>query len=103
MHDFINWSIFLTMINLIPTISQKDGNDSCIITEGLRFCESTYPYDKGILIANFGTGQLDPLNGEGKGYIVFHKNGKNEVLIPADGNLSAPKGMFERDGYLYIN
>lgn len=70
--------------------------------EGIRFCESTYPYNNGILVANFGTEALNPLNTEGKGYILFVKNGKSEVVVPADGNLSAPKGMFLRDGYLYI-
>ena len=70
--------------------------------EGIRFCESTYPYNNGILVANFGTEVLNPLNTEGKGYILFVKDGKSEVVVPADGNLSAPKGMFLRDGYLYI-
>lgn len=73
-----------------------------VIDNGIRYCESTYPYDGGILIANFGTEQLNPLNTEGKGYIVMHKDGKNEVLIPADGHLSAPKGMLVRDGRLYV-
>lgn len=73
-----------------------------IENEGIRFCESTYPYNNGILVANFGTEALNPLNTEGKGYILFVKDGKSEVVVPADGNLSAPKGMFLRDGYLYI-
>lgn len=73
-----------------------------VIDKGIRYCESTYPYDGGLLIANFGTEQLNPLNTEGKGYIVLHKDGKDEVLIPADGHLSAPKGMLVRDGYLYV-
>lgn len=73
-----------------------------VIDKDIRYCESTCPYDGGLLIANFGTEQLNPLNTEGKGYIVLHKDGKNEVLIPADGHLSAPKGMLVRDGYLYV-
>lgn len=73
-----------------------------VIDQGIRYCESTCPYDGGLLIANFGTEQLNPLNTEGKGYIVLHKDGKNSVLIPADGHLSAPKGMLVRDGYLYV-
>lgn len=35
-----------------------------VITDGIRFCESTYPYQGGLLIANFGTEQLNPLNDE---------------------------------------
>ena len=73
-----------------------------IFHEGLRYCESTYPYEGGILIANFGSTQLDPLNTEGKGYIVRYKEGASEVLIPADGNLSGPRGMYLRDGRLFI-
>lgn len=73
-----------------------------IFNEGLRYCESTYPYEGGILIANFGSTQLDPLNTEGKGYIVRYKDGASEVLIPADGNLSGPRGMYLRDGRLFI-
>lgn len=73
-----------------------------IIDNGIRFCESTLPYDGGILIANFGTEELNPLNSEGMGYIAFWKDGKTETIVPADGNLSAPKGMFCRDNYLYI-
>lgn len=73
-----------------------------VIDKGIRYCESTYPYEGGILIANFGTDQLNPLNTEGKGYIVWHNGEDNQVLIPADGHLSAPKGMLVRDGYLYV-
>ena len=73
-----------------------------IINEGIRYCESTYPYQEGILVANFGTAELNPLNTEGKGYIVFYKDGKTQVMVPADGNLSAPKGMFIRQDYLYV-
>lgn len=72
------------------------------VNDDIRYCESTYPYQDGLLIANFGTEELNPLNSEGKGYIVFYKEGKNEVMLPADGNLSAPKGMFVRNNYLYV-
>lgn len=72
------------------------------VNDGIRYCESTYPYQDGLLIANFGTEELNPLNSEGKGYIVFYKEGKSEVMLPADGNLSAPKGMFVRNNYLYV-
>lgn len=73
-----------------------------IFDEGLRYCESTCPYDGGILIANFGSTQLDPLNTEGRGYVVFYKDGASEVLIPADGNLSGPRGMYLRGSHLFI-
>lgn len=73
-----------------------------IFSDGLRFCESTYPYNGGLLVANFGSTQLDPLNSEGKGYIVFYKEGASEVLIPADGNLSGARGMYVHGSHLFI-
>lgn len=84
------------------TAEEQQQSAPAVITENIRFCESTYPYQGGILIANFGTEQLNPLNTEGKGYIVAYKDGKTSVLIPADGNLSAPKGMYLKDDYLFI-
>lgn len=89
-------SFFLSVVAVSAQTVEK------VIDNGIRYCESTYPYDGGLLIANFGTEQLNPLNTEGKGYIVLHKKGENSILIPADGNLSAPKGMLVRDGYLYV-
>lgn len=83
----------------MPPVEDKEY----VITEGIRFCESTYPYKGGLLIANFGTENLDPLNAEGKGYIAYYKEGKVSRLIPVDGHLNAPKGMFEKDGYLFIS
>lgn len=82
--------------------AQRNMQNADIISENLRFNESTYPYKDGLLIANFGTEQLNPLNSEGKGYIVYFKEGKNTILIPSDGFLSAPKGMFVRNGHLFV-
>ena len=76
--------------------------DLRIVNDGLRFCESTLPYNNGILIANFGTEGLNPLNDEGKGYVMYYKDGKTEMFIPADGNLSAPKGMLVKDNRLFV-
>lgn len=99
-------SILLVSVMFVSCQSKKNENkqeiEPVVVNENIRFCESTYPYDGGILIGNFGTEQLNPLNTEGKGYIAYYKDGKSEILIPADGSLSAPKGMFIRDGYLFI-
>lgn len=73
-----------------------------IVDNGLRFCESTLPYNNGILIANFGTEELNPLNDEGKGYIMYYKDGKTVTFIVADGNLSAPKGMLAQGDRLFV-
>ena len=73
-----------------------------VVNDGLRFCESTLPYNNGILVANFGTAELNPLNNEGKGYIMYYKDGKTETFIPTDGNLSAPKGMLAQGDRLFV-
>lgn len=102
----------LILVIYFPAIScqnnsKKKSHESAehqhsVINENIRFCESTYPYKNGILIANFGTEQLNPLNNEGKGYISYYKDGAINVLIAGDGNLSAPKGMYIKDNYLFI-
>lgn len=95
--------ILLFIIVSISTLMSCDTNTApYVITENLQFCESTLPYNGGILIANFGTEELNPLNNEGKGYIVLHKDSKSTIFIEVDGNLSAPKGMAVLDGYLFI-
>lgn len=71
---------------------------------GLKYCEGTTVYRNHILVSNFGEiGELDPLNNQGKGYIMsLGVNGDSKVLIPCDGTLSAPKGMEVVGGNLYI-
>ncbi|MDD3038786.1 hypothetical protein [Bacteroides sp.] len=82
--------------------NESAENQHSVINENIRFCESTYPYKEGILIGNFGTEQLNPLNDEGKGYISYYKDGVTNIFIASDGNLSAPKGMYIKDNYLFI-
>lgn len=100
------WISIVCVVLLAGCQSKKKSETAqvapTVITENLRFCESTYPYDGGVLIANFGTEQMAPLNKEGKGYIAYCNDGKTEVLIPADGNLNAPKGLFIKDNYLFV-
>ncbi len=78
------------------------GSNVEVISEGLLYNEGTTPYKSSILISNFGSSQLNPLNSEGMGYITQLKNGKIEMFIPASGVLNAPKGMDIEDDYLYI-
>lgn len=93
----------MAMMMFAPAISLASSETQVeVVDEGIRYCESTYPYNGGILIANFGTEQLNPLNTEGKGYILYYKDGKMSTLVAADGNLNAPKGMFLRNNQLYI-
>lgn len=73
-----------------------------IITQGIKFSEGSVSYNSSLLISNFGTNELDPLNTEGKGYILKIVGNKTESFIEADGNLSSPKGMAIKDSNLYI-
>lgn len=90
----------LSFAALLPAMAQNETKE--YITDNVRFCESTYPYNSGILIANFGSKELSPLNNEGKGYILLHENGKTSTFIANDGYLNAPKGMLISDGKLYV-
>ncbi|MEG2478691.1 MAG: hypothetical protein RSA50_00255 [Mucinivorans sp.] len=78
-------------------------SDNKTYHNGLKFCEGTLAYKDLILITNFGSSQLDPANTEGRGYVMaLDKDGTMQPFIPADGNLSAPKGMAVKDERLYI-
>jgi len=73
-----------------------------LITDSLRFSEATCWNGESMYISNFGSKELNPLNKEGKGYILEFKNGQTKVLIPADGKLNAPKGMCVTNNHLFI-
>lgn len=88
-----------------PSLMAQNGGEvksAEVIQSNLRFCESTYPYGNGILVANFGTEELNPLNNEGKGYILYLKGNEIKPFIAADGNLSAPKGMLMEQQHLFV-
>lgn len=97
--------LFMAVIAVAALFSCKNKSEAVsgeVITDGLRFCESTLPYNGGVLIANFGTEELNPLNNEGKGYIVYNKDGVSSVKIAADGNMCAPKGMALDSDRLFV-
>lgn len=73
-----------------------------VISKGLRFCEGTVPYGSTVLVSNFGTEAFNPLNNECKGYISIIEDNIAKIFIPADQNLSGPKGMAIKDDFLYI-
>ncbi len=87
----------LVVLAMMACVREKD-----VLTHYLQVCYSVCPYQDGLLISNWGTDSINPLNQEGKGYIAFHKEGVTSILIPADGTLSAPKGMAVKDDYLFV-
>lgn len=72
------------------------------ITENLSFCESIYPTNNKLLISNYGGSKMDPLNTNGQGYIVAYEDDSVYMVIPANGTLSAPKGMYSNNDYLFV-
>lgn len=81
---------------------KKSPIKATTITKDLKFCEGSLPYGSSLLVSNFGTEELNPLNNENKGYIMKIDGDNTEVFIPADGNLSGPKGMAIAENFLYI-
>lgn len=73
-----------------------------LLKDKVRFCESVVFDGDRLLVANFGTEQMEPLNSEGKGYILSFDDTVSQVLIPASGVLSAPKGMLVHGRFLFI-
>ena len=81
---------------------QEQTPQAMIITEGIRFNEGSVPYHDNLLISNFGCEVLNPLNTEGKGYILEIIADKPTPFIAPDGALSGPKGMAIKENYLLI-
>ena len=41
-----------------------------VLTDKIVFCEATLPLDGKLLVGSFGSDEFNPLNTEGKGYIL---------------------------------
>lgn len=70
-----------------------------IVHEDVRFSESVYPYDGGLLISNFGSETMNPRDDENKGYIIFRKDGVNKKIVEG---LHKPTAMVVKDNYLFV-
>lgn len=95
---------FLAVSGLaVPTEASVDNQPFVsVYHEGLRFPESVYPYDGGLLISNFGSDTMNPRPDENKGYILYRKDGTTKTIVPADGGLHKPTAMAVKDGYLFV-
>lgn len=87
---------------LQPVLVSEEGPNVYVWTEMLRFNEGTLPHSDGILLSNFGTDVFDPLNSEGKGYILALTEDGPMMAVPPDGHLNAPKGMGVKHDRLFI-
>lgn len=95
------------LMALLITMTSCDGLNNKVykvttIESGVKFCEGTTEENDEIYFSNFGGSELNPLNMDGKGYIMKIKGRKVEIVIPANGKLNAPKGMAIEDDFLYI-
>ena len=73
-----------------------------VLTDGIRYAESVLCDSGRLIVTSFGTDELNPLNTEGRGYVLMFEDTTSEIMIPADGVLSAPKGTLLYDGCLYV-
>lgn len=94
--------LLLTLLLAMPLVAAAQEPEQYVFTDRLKFNEGTVPYKSGVLISNFGTDVLNPLNTEGKGYITMLDGDSMSVLIPAAGHLSAPKGMAVLNNHLFV-
>lgn len=92
---------YFGLLVLLVMMGACKGEQS-VLVENLRYCEGSVAYGNSLLISNFGSAELNPLNDEGKGYITCFDGKEVSVFIPADGTLDAPKGMAVKGDYLYI-
>ena len=70
-----------------------------IVKEDVKFSESVYPYDGGLLISNFGSETMNPRDNENAGYIIFRKDGVNKKLVEG---LHKPTAMAVKDNFLFV-
>ena len=70
-----------------------------VYDDDVRFSESVLPYEGGLLISNFGSATMNPAPDEKNGYIIFRKNGVNQMLVEG---LHKPTAMLVKFGHLFV-
>lgn len=95
--------IFTILAALLAACASRDsGKAVTVLSDKIVNGEATLPVGDKLLVGSFGASEFNPLNTEGKGYILEFTDTVSRVLIPSDGTLSAPKGMLVKDGRLFI-
>lgn len=69
-----------------------------VVHEDISFSESVYPYNDGLLISNFGK-SMNPAPTENFGYIIFRKDGVNQMLVEG---LNKPTAMLVKNNFLFV-
>lgn len=98
--------IFMLLASVAIAGCAKDkkapSKEATILSKGMKFCEGSVAYGSSVLVTNFGTSELNPLNTQGMGYVMQINGDSTETFIATDGHLSAPKGMAIANNHLYI-
>lgn len=94
---------WIATIVALTAVWGATAQPSRFFDQGLRFCEGTVAYRNMLLVSNFGTEILNPLNTEGKGYIAAISGDEVlQIISPQGGWLSAPKGMAVVNHHLFV-
>ncbi|MFR9649886.1 MAG: hypothetical protein SNJ33_06525 [Rikenellaceae bacterium] len=94
--------IFGAVVLAAMACSSGDNQNFVSYSDGFKFCEGTTSYGDKILVTNFGTDEFNPLNSDGKGYVLSVEAGEVSTFIPNDGYLSAPKGLYVAGDNLFV-
>lgn len=88
--------LVLTMAAMVAACGTGKKAESAItiISDSLAFPESVLFIGDQMIVPNFGTSELNPLNTEGKGYVSLITDTVVVTMLQNDGNLSAPKGTY---------
>lgn len=88
---------------MLAIIATACSRTPTTVDRGLRFCDAVCVADDTILITNFGSTRLNPVTrSDSSGYIMQLTGDDLSTWYPADGTMSAPKGMALTSGYLYV-
>ena len=66
-----------------------------VLTDRIRFAEAVFPSDGKLLVGSFGSSSLDPLNTEGKGYVLEFTERVLAEEVPSPGIFSLLIDFFD--------
>lgn len=91
-------TLFLALLFTACTLN-KDTE----LSQNIRFSEALALFGDDLLISNFGTEELNPLDTtENRGYIMRYDGDSLTNFIESNGKFSSPKGMVVVDSFLYV-
>ena len=104
-NTFLLAAFFAALCLAAPALFAAEAEQAPLVSvtrEGLRFNESVYPHEGGLLISNFGSETMQPRPDERRGYILYRKDGETRTLVAADRGLRMPTAMRVKDDRLFV-